>query len=88
MFEKSWINPKSSHRHNMVEILRGYKEAFLQPQVINVLMEHLADCLQVEVRNEKHEQMVELIIVLFKQLLQIPEPKVGQTNTQFANKDL
>jgi len=32
--------------------------------------------------------MVELIIVLFKQLLQIPEPKVGQTNTQYANKDL
>ena len=32
--------------------------------------------------------MIELIIVLFKQLLQIPEPKVGETNTQFAKKDL
>ena len=32
--------------------------------------------------------MIELIIVLFKQLLQIPEPKMGQTNTKYANKDL
>jgi hypothetical protein len=32
--------------------------------------------------------MIELIIVLFKQLLQIPEPKFSQTNTLFANKDL
>lgn len=44
-FEKSWLNPKSEHRHNMLEILRSYKQAFLQPQVISVLMEHLADCL-------------------------------------------
>jgi hypothetical protein len=72
----------------MFEILRSYKEAFLQPQVVSVLMEHLADCLQMEVRNDKHEQMIELIIVLFKQLLQIPDVKAGQTNTQFANKDL
>ena len=32
--------------------------------------------------------MIELIIVLFKQLLQIPEPKPSETNTEFANKDL
>jgi len=36
-------------------------------------MEHLADCLQKEQRNEKHEQMIELIIILFKQLLTIPD---------------
>jgi len=53
----------------MFEILRSYKEAFLQPNVVSVLVEHLADCLQMEVRNDKHEQMIELIIVLFKQLL-------------------
>lgn len=32
--------------------------------------------------------MIELIIVLFKQLLQIPEPKPGQQNTLYAKKDL
>jgi DNA-binding FrmR family transcriptional regulator len=53
----------------MLEILRSYKEAFLQPQVVSVLMEHLADCLQVEEKNQKHEDMIELIIVIFKQLL-------------------
>jgi hypothetical protein len=64
--EKSWTNPKSQYRHKMLEILRSYKEAFLQPQVISVLMEHLADCLQVDEKNQKHEDMIELIIVLFK----------------------
>ena len=27
----TWTNVKSKYRHLMVEILRGYKEAFLQP---------------------------------------------------------
>jgi hypothetical protein len=36
-------------------------------------MNHLADCLQVEVKIQKHNQMIELIIVLFKQLLIIPD---------------
>lgn len=66
LMESSWINPKSQYRHRMFESLRGYKEAFLQPQVVSVLMEHLADCLQAEDKNQKHEQMIELIIVLFK----------------------
>ena len=65
----SWTHPKSKYRHQMLEALRGYKEAFLQPQVVSVLMEHLADCLQEKEMTQKHEQMIELIIVLFKQLL-------------------
>jgi hypothetical protein len=36
-------------------------------------MEHLADCLQATPRNEKHEQMIELIVILFKQMISIPE---------------
>ncbi len=51
-------------------------------------MEHLADCLVVEEKNQKHEQMIELIIVLFKQLLQIPDAKHNQTDTKFAGKEL
>ena len=68
--------------------MRGYKQAFLQPKVIEVLMEHMSDCLQVEEMNDKHVQMIELIIVLFKQLLQIPEPGPGETNTKFAGKNI
>lgn len=51
-------------------------------------MEHLADCLQTEQRNEKHNQMIELIIMLFKQLLQIPDPKFNETSTNYFGKDL
>ena len=87
-YEKLWISPKNQHCHKMIEIMRSYKEAFLRPQVISVLMEHMSDCLQVEEMNDKHMQMVELIIVLFKQLLQIPDPKYGETNTLYAEKGL
>ena len=34
---------------------------------------HINEILQKEERSQKHEQMIELVIVLFKQLLQIPE---------------
>lgn len=46
-----WTNPKSAYRHKIIEMLRGYKEAFLQPQVVAVLMEHLADCIGTEEKN-------------------------------------
>lgn len=62
----------------MLEILREYKDSFLQPHVIEVLMEHLADLLQVKEMTQKHEQMIELIIVIFKQLLTIPDPKQNE----------
>ena len=69
--------------------LREYKECFLQGNVINVLIQHLADCLQHESRNEKHEQMIELIIVLFLQLLQIPDEKhAGQDHKISLQKRL
>ena len=45
-----------------------YKSTFLEPRVIETLMMHLADCLQREEKTTKHNQMIELIIVLFKQL--------------------
>jgi DNA-binding FrmR family transcriptional regulator len=53
----------------MIEILRSYKEAFLNANVISVLMDHLADCLQSEQPTQKHHEMIELIILIFKQLL-------------------
>lgn len=72
----------------MLEILRGYKEAFLNAQVVSVLMDHLADCLQAPAKTQKHDQMVELIVVIFKQLLQIPDPKESESNTSFKGKQL
>jgi len=41
----SWTHKKSSYRNPMLEILRGYKEAFINSKTISVLVEHLADCL-------------------------------------------
>ena len=35
------------------------------------------EILQLDERSEKHEQMIELVIVLFKQLLQIPDSDEG-----------
>ncbi|CDW80133.1 UNKNOWN [Stylonychia lemnae] len=71
-------------KQKYMSYLREYKQAFLQPNVISVLMEHLADCLQKEERNQKHEQMIELIIVLFKQLLVIPDDK-KKDQSNFVN---
>jgi hypothetical protein len=53
--------------------LAMFKEAFLEPRVISTLMVHLADCLKVEAKQKKHNDMIELIFVIFKQLLSIPE---------------
>ena len=53
--------------------LASFKEAFLEPRVISTLMVHLADCLKVEQKQKKHNDMIELIFVIFKQLLAIPE---------------
>ena len=61
-----WTHPKSQYRFQMIELLRSYKQAFLNPGVIQVLMEHLADCISAENQNQKHQDMIELIICLFK----------------------
>jgi hypothetical protein len=63
----------SKPRVEILDKLCDYKESFLLPKVLQSLMNHLADCLQVEVKIQKHNQMIELIIVLFKQLLIIPD---------------
>jgi len=53
--------------------LVSFKEAFLEARVIGTLMVHLADCLKVEEKQKKHIDMIELIFVIFKQILAIPE---------------
>ena len=47
----------------------------MAPKAIETLIMHMNEILQKEKEelHPKHEQMIELVIVLFKQLLQIPE---------------
>lgn len=72
----------------MLEVLREYKAAFMEPHVVEVLMEHLAELLQVQQMTQKHEQMIELILVIFKQLLTIPDPKPSETYSNFRDISL
>jgi len=46
-------------------------------------MVHLADCLKIEDKQKKHNDMIELIFVIFKQLLAIPE---GQKSAPIQKK--
>ena len=59
--------------------MRIYKDLIIRNNVTQTLMEHLADCLQKEQRTEKHEQMIELITILFKQLICIPDASIKHT---------
>lgn len=43
----------------------------MEQRVVATLMAHLADCLQRQDKTTKHNQMIELIIALFKQVLAI-----------------
>jgi hypothetical protein len=53
--------------------LHFYKMHFLNEKTIKTLIDHVTDILTKEEKTNKHDQMIELIIVLFKQLLQIPD---------------
>ena len=71
----TWTHKKSPYRHQMCERLREYKLILIKhDSVIPTLMEHLADCLQATEKTQKHNEMTELLVVLFMQLLQVPEP--------------
>ena len=65
------VSPK--YKLDLFRHLHYYKYHALEPKVIETLVGHLSEILPKEQRTEKHDQMVELIIVLLKQLLQIPE---------------
>jgi len=64
----------------LIRQMREYKDLIITNKLSAVLMEHLADCLQKDQRNEKHEQMIELIIILFKQLICIPDASTKETD--------
>lgn len=47
---------------------------------------HVNEIIQKEERSQKHDQMLELVIVLFKQLLQIPEAEDGLSHAGHGSK--
>ena len=66
----------SSNLYKYVESLQNYKLSFITSKdSIKVIINHLAECLSkpTEVRNEQHDQMLELITYLFRNLLAIPD---------------
>jgi hypothetical protein len=73
----------ATHYDDIVTHLKMYKQQFLAPQVIATLIEHLADCLQEDPSGvtEKSSQMIELIVVIFRNLLKIPTKK---TDSDYA----
>lgn len=80
------LAPNCKVSSTLLNDMREYKDQFISQKVTSVLMEHLADCLQkaTDQRNEKHDQMIELIIVLFKQLIAIPDASKNEaSNVKF-----
>lgn len=58
------------------ECLQQYKLSFItSKEAIKVIVNHLAECISkpIDERNEQHDQMLELIIYLFRNLLAIPD---------------
>ena len=68
---------ESKTKQEILTSLVRIKESFLEDRVISTLMVHLADCLKVDDKQKKHNDMIELIFVIFKQLLAIPEGQKG-----------
>jgi timeless len=82
--EKEHANTQKYNEH-----LQKYKASIIASRdAIKVLVNHLADCLTKEAtqRNEQHDQMLELIIYLIRNLLQIPDrkPTLFRSNQRLA----
>lgn len=59
-------NCESRMKIDLFRQLHSNKKHFLAPKVIETLIMHMNEILQKEERSQKHEQMIELVIVLFK----------------------
>ena len=66
----------STNLDKYIEYLQNYKLSFItSKEAIKVIINHLAECLSkpLDIRNEQHDQMLELITYLFRNLLAIPD---------------
>ena len=63
---------ENENKTELDQFLVTYRTNFLAPEIISTLVATLSESLQKK-DHEKHGQMVELIVVIFKNLLQIPK---------------
>ena len=52
---------------------RDYKRSFVKHECLTILTMHIADYFKTETKQKAHYQMLEFIIVLTRNLLQIPD---------------
>ena len=74
----------------LVSCLQNFKLAFLQDNVVKTLMIHLADCISIEAQNRTkiHENMIELIITLLRNLVKIPDLENSRTSINEYKRNL
>ena len=62
------------------EILQNYKTTFVtRPALCEILVKHIVYCLTIDpaLKNDRHDQMLELIIYLIRNLVAIPDRQIG-----------
>ena len=74
----------------LLSCLQNFKLAFLQDNVIKTLMIHLADCISIEAQNRTkiHENMIELIITLIRNLVKITDLEDARNSANEFRRNL
>ena len=76
------VDKEAKEYGKMVEVLQKYKKSFLAPNIVKTLADHLASCCrgENEISTDKNNQLIELIVVIFKNLLQVPKVNTIKDN--------
>lgn len=74
----------------LVSCLQNFKLAFLQDNVVKTLMIHLADCISLDAENRTkiHENMIELIITLIRNLVRVPDLEDSRSSINENKRNL
>ncbi|CAD8205817.1 unnamed protein product [Paramecium octaurelia] len=91
--DRAGIKLQTPNAPQMLDTLQEYKLYFLKPIVLQTLINHFAECIQIdqECRTKVHNDMIELIVLLFKNLLSIPdieETKIGLESGKEVKRNL
>lgn len=62
----------------LLRAMQDYKFCFLRPLVFATIINHLAEC--VEGQSKVHQQMIELVVLLIRNLLQVPDAEINQSS--------
>eukprot|EP00743_Colponemidia_sp_Colp-15_P007910 GILK01008568.1.p1 GENE.GILK01008568.1~~GILK01008568.1.p1 ORF type:complete len:1379 (-),score=332.12 GILK01008568.1:34-4131(-) len=81
-------NKKVSELPKLIHYQQTYKEAFLRQDVLAILMSWMAESLAREgpQRTEEDRQRIELLLSLFRNLLQIPDPLPSANSSRDDHK--